>query len=108
MKYVLTFALTSAMLFASGARRTFTGVITDSMCGTNHASMNITPNAKCVKDCVRLHEGARYVLFDGKNTYKLSDQQTPQQFAAQRVVISGQLFEKTGIIKVDKIEAIGK
>jgi hypothetical protein len=108
MKCVLTFVVASAVLFASNATRTFTGVITDSMCGADHKTMKISPDPKCVKDCVRMHEGSRYVLFDGKNTYKLSDQQTPEQFAAQRVKITGQLFEKTGIIKVEKIEAAGK
>lgn len=42
----------------------------------------------------------------GKNTYKLSDQQTPEKFAAQKVTVTGTLYPKTGVIKVDKMEAI--
>jgi hypothetical protein len=37
--------------------------------------------------------------------YVLNDQQTPEKFAAQKVSVTGTLFEKTKILKVDKIEA---
>lgn len=50
----------------------------------------------------------KYALYDGKNVYVLSDQQTPESFAGQRVTVTGALFEKTKIIQVDKIEAAGK
>jgi hypothetical protein len=36
-----------------------------------------------------------YVLFDGKNAYTLSDQQTPEKFAAQKVSVVGTLDAKT-------------
>lgn len=98
----LGFALAAAAtLFAGGASLSFTGVITDSMCGVNHAMMHVTPDAKCVRDCVKAH--AKYVLFDGKTAYQLSDQQTPQKFAAQRVRVTGVL--KAGMITVTGIEA---
>ena len=35
----------------------------------------------------------------------LSDQQTAGKFAAKQVKVTGALYEKTGILKVDKIEA---
>jgi hypothetical protein len=38
--------------------------------------------------------------------YVLSDQQTPEKFAAQRVKVTGLLFEKTKILRADKIEAV--
>ncbi len=96
----------SAALFASAEPTTFTGVITDSMCANNHAHMNISPDEKCVRDCVKSGNGKyKYVLHDGKKMYVLSDQQTPEKFAAKKVKVTGTLFEKTGIIKVDKIEA---
>ena len=37
--------------------------------------------------------------------YVLSDQQTPEKFAAKKVKVTGTLYEKTGVLKVDKIEA---
>jgi hypothetical protein len=66
--------------------------------------MGITPESKCVRDCVRLHPGVKYALYDGKNVYVLSDQETPEAFAAQKVRITGKLYEKTKILRVDKIE----
>jgi hypothetical protein len=47
----------------------------------------------------------KYALLVGKDVYVLSDQQTPEKFAAQKVTVTGTLFEKTKILKVDKIEA---
>lgn len=88
-------------LFASAG--TFTGVITESMCVDDHKAMKMGPDPDCIKACAK--QGTKYVLFDGKKTYKLSDQQTPAQFAAQKVKITGTLYEKTGIIQVNKIEA---
>lgn len=96
--FLFTVALASA--------ETFTGVITDSMCGSNHTHMGISPDEKCVRECVKADKSVKYVLFDGKKMYKLSDQQTPEQFAAKKVRVTGSLFEKTGIIRVDKIEAV--
>jgi hypothetical protein len=94
------------MSLAGGPPQTFTGTITDSMCVANHAMMHVTPEANCARECVRAGSSVKYVLFDGKNTYKLSDQQTPAKFAAQKVRVTGVLFTKTGIIQVEKIERV--
>jgi hypothetical protein len=95
---------TAAMSLAGDSPQTFTGMITDSMCVANHAMMHVALDAKCVRECVKPGTAVRYVLYDGKNAYKLSDQQTPAQFAAQKVRVTGTLFTKTGIIQVEKIE----
>lgn len=92
-------------LVAGAATQTFTGVITDSMCGKDHAMMKVAPNAKCVQECVK--SGSKYALFDGKNVYVLSDQKTPEQFAGKKVKVVGTLNEKTKILKVDSISADG-
>jgi hypothetical protein len=106
MKTTALFLLSVAALAGANGTRTFTGVITDSMCGADHKHMNAGPDPDCVKACVKSSNGRhKYVLFDGKNTYKLSDQATPEKFAAKRVKVTGELYEKTGIIKVEKIEA---
>lgn len=93
-------------LFLTGyaAAATFTGVITDTMCGLDHAHMGATDNARCVRDCVKSGSKYKYALHDGKRMYVLSDQQTPEKYAAQKVRVTGVLNEKTGIIKVEKIE----
>ena len=90
-------------LVAGAATQTFTGVITDSMCGKDHAMMKVTPDPKCVVECVK--HNSKYALADGKNVYVLSDQKTPEQFAGQKVTVTGTLYEKTRILKVDSISA---
>lgn len=96
----LAVAVLAANLFAGVG--TFTGVITDSMCVKDHKAMKMGADPDCVKACAK--HGVKYVLFDGKNTYKLSDQQTPAQFAAKKVKVTGKLYYETGVIEVDKIE----
>lgn len=93
-------------LFAADAPKSYTGIITDTMCGADHAHMGITPDAKCVRDCVRMPGGRwKYALLVGKEIYTLSDQQTPDRFAARKVKVTGVLYPKTGILKVTKMEA---
>ena len=82
----------------------FTGVITDTMCGKTHGMTAGLPDDKCVAACVK-GSSSQFALFDGKRVWKLSDQKRPAKFAAQRVKISGTSNEKTGIIKVDSMEA---
>jgi hypothetical protein len=104
LSIVLLFA--AAMSLAGGKPQTFTGTITDSMCVADHAMMHVAPDAECVRECVKAGSPVKYVLYDGKNAYKLSDQQTPGQFAAKKVRVTGKLFENTGIIAVEKIEPL--
>ena len=108
MKYFHAFFLLAAALAAATLQQaqTFTGVITDTMCVKDHAMMKISPTDKCVRDCVKLGKQYKYALYDGKNVYVLSDQQTPEKFAAQKVKVMGTLYEKTKIIKVDSIEPL--
>jgi hypothetical protein len=104
-KLIGTMVLAAGLLAAAGKPQAYTGVITDTMCGAKH-SMGITPEAKCVRECVKMDPAKwKYALLVGKDLYVLSDQQTPEKFAAQKVTVTGTLFEKTRIIKVDKIEA---
>ena len=107
MRILFTGVLSAALLAAAGnPTQTFTGVITDTMCGADHKPMKVSPESKCVKDCVRMDKKVKYALFDGKNVYTLSDQQTPEMYAAQKVKVTGVLYEKTKILKADKIEPV--
>ncbi len=99
MKKIGLSLLFAATLFAGGTPQKFTGIVTDSMCGANHAMMHVTPDAKCVQDCVKAR--AKYVLFDGKIAYPLSNQQQPAKFAAQRVTILGTMQD--GVIEITSI-----
>jgi hypothetical protein len=96
-----------AAVCAAQGTRTFTGVITDSVCSTaGHASMRMGPtDAECVTACISEHD-AMYVLYDGKNIYELSDQKTPAKFAAQKVRITGTLDAKGKTIRVGSITAV--
>jgi hypothetical protein len=101
--FVLVFAFSAALATAE----TFTGVVTDSMCVASHKAMKMGPDPECARRCVKTDQSVKYVLFDGKRTYILSDQETPAAFAGQRVSISGSLY-KSGVIRVEQIVAAKK
>ncbi len=99
----LTSLFIAGALVAGAATQTFTGVVTETMCGKDHAMMKVAPDAKCVVECVKA--GSKYALYDGKTVYVLSDQKTPERFAGQKVKITGTLNANTKIIKVESIAA---
>lgn len=94
----------SGAVFAEGSK-TYTGVITDTMCTADHKPMTVSPDAKCVKDCVRDGATFQYALLDGTKVYKLSDQETPARFAGQKVKVTSVLYAKTSILKVERFDA---
>ena len=106
MKHLLSSLLAVAALSAAPGKQTFTGIITDDMCGkAGHSQMRMGPtDAECTIACIGAH-GATYVLYDGKEVYTLSDQRTAEQFAAQRVRVTGTLDAKTRTIQVESIRA---
>ena len=104
MKKVMLSLFAAAVTLAAAETKTFTGVITDTMCGKDHAHMKIQPIEECVKQCVKAGKDKYALLTPDGKLYKLSDQKTPETFAAKKVKVTGTLFEKTGIIKVEKIE----
>jgi len=81
--------------FAFGANQTWTGTISDSVCGASHAKMiaehpgaNMT-DAQCVAACVKA--GAKYVfVMDGK-VYNIANQEYPglAKDAARTVRLTG-------------------
>jgi hypothetical protein len=104
---IFTIVLAAAVgLAARPPKQTFTGVITDDNCyNGDHSRMRMGPtDAECTKACIDAH-GALYVLYDGKNAYTLSDQKTPEKFAAQKVKVVGTLDAKTKTIQVESITA---
>ena len=106
MKHLIFNLLVAAALAASPAKQTFTGIITDDNCPkADHSIMRMGPtDAECTVACVQAH-GALYVLYDGKQVYTLSDQQTPEKFAGKKVTVRGTLDAKTKTIRVDSITA---
>lgn len=105
---IATIFVAAALLTAAAPApqsKTYTGVITDTMCNRDHKAMKVSPVSKCVKDCVGDGKTYKYALLSGGNLYTLSDQETPAKFAAQSVTVKGVLYEKTKILKVESIEA---
>ena len=102
---VLTLIAMNAVLSFAEGSKAYVGVITDTMCTTDHKPMKVTPDAKCVKDCVRDGKTFHYALLDGTKVYKLSDQETPARFAGRKVKVTGVLYTKTNILKVERIDA---
>lgn len=104
----LTILLVAAtVVLAAEPKQIFTGTITESMCKMNHKMMRISPDAKCVRDCVKGSSGkTKYVLVSQDREYLLSDQDTPAQFAAKKVRVIGAFYPKTGVIAVERIEAV--
>lgn len=106
MKSLILGLILIAALPTAQSRQKFTGAITDDMCPAgDHSRMRMGSNdAECTVACVDAH-GALYVLYDGKDTYILSDQKMPEKFAGQKVTVTGTLDAKTRTIQVSSISA---
>jgi hypothetical protein len=72
---VLSTGLAVVPSMAAGSTQTFTGKVSDAMCGPKHTEGGIAP-ADCVRACVQ--KGAKYALVVGDKVYTLdtSDQAT--------------------------------
>jgi hypothetical protein len=105
MKPFILSLLIAATLAGAGKQK-FIGTITDSMCAMgDHSGMQMGPtDGECTIACVSIHDAA-YVLYDGKETFTLSDQRTPEKFAGKKVTVTGTLDAKTRTIQVDSITA---
>lgn len=100
---IASLILAGTLFQAAAGTQTFTGVITDSMCAKDHSAMKVTPDSKCVKECVKM--GSKYALYDGKAVYLLSDQETPAKLAAQKVTVTGVLDAKNKVLNVKSIQS---
>ena len=90
MKTQITIAFAAAAMAFTASAATYTGVITDSMCDNgDHKDMKMGSDPKCVVECIKGMNG-KYVLYDSKakKAYVLSDQKTPEKFAAKKVTIA--------------------
>ena len=103
-KRVFNLVLLFALMVPAQGRQRLTGIITDSMCSNgDHSTMKMGSNdAECTNACIDEH-GASYVLYDGKDAYFLSDQETPRKFAGKKVVVTGTLDAAKKTIRVETI-----
>ncbi len=85
---------------APKASQTFTGKISDSMCGLKH--MMPGGDKTCTQSCIK--EGSKYVLADEAHNkvYQLSDQKAAAQYPGEAVKVTGSL--KGDTIQVSSIE----
>jgi hypothetical protein len=99
--YLLAGLLLAASLSFAGTvkagTKTFVGYISDSMCGLKHM-MPGKSDKDCTLECVRA--GSKYVLADvaSAEVYQLSDQKRPEEFAGQKVKVTGALKGDTIIV----------
>ena len=76
----------AASLFAQ-ATQTITGTVTDSMCGAQHMTKDVTP-AQCTRTCVK--QGSDYALASGGKVYTLNgDKSQFDKLAGQTVKVKG-------------------
>jgi hypothetical protein len=107
MRSLYLFLSLAVVLINAAAAETFTGVITDTMCGAKpHTMMKGHTDPECVKMCVK--GSYVYALSDGTNVIKLSDQKVAAQYVAQKVNVTGTYDEKTKTIKVVSIEPLDR
>jgi hypothetical protein len=102
----LAILLLAAAALAGEPQQVFTGVITESMCKVGHKMMNIAPDDKSIRNCVKPSSGhTKYVLLVKGEEYLLRDQETPARLAAKKVKVTGVVYPKTCGIAVERIEA---
>jgi len=96
LSLVSTLALGAVGLF--GADKSWTGTISDSMCGVSHGS---TPAKACTTGCVK--KGAKYVIVVGDKVYSIANQDNPglAKYAGDSVNVTGTMDGTT--ITVAKI-----
>ena len=105
MKYfgIVIFAIALAAIPVSAADHTWTGKISDSMCGATHQKMSTEHgNAKmsdrdCTMACIK--EGGKYVFVSSGKVYTLDN----QDFAALSVH-AGHMVKLSGVMTGDSIK----
>ncbi|PYV17103.1 MAG: hypothetical protein DMG21_09415 [Acidobacteria bacterium] len=95
---VLAFSATMALVAAES--QSWTGVVSDSMCGAKHSAAS-DDAAACVAKCVS--GGAKYALVVGDKVYQLSPQDKFKDFAGKSVKVTGAIDGET--ITAETVEA---
>ena len=95
---VLSMGLAVVPKVAAGGTQTFTGKVSDGMCGAKHSEGNIAP-ADCVRACVQ--KGANYALVVGEKVYTLDTKD--QAVSAELNKLAWQQAKVTGTANGDTI-----
>ena len=87
----------------------FTGIVSDSECGLDHARMkaqhHLPNDLVCTRECCEKYR-QEYVLADhaGGDVYQLDDQKAARRFANRIVRVLGTLDAESGTLHVLRIE----
>jgi len=82
-------------------QQTFTGTLTDSMCGVSHMAKDKTP-AECTRMCVK--DGMKYGLAADKKVYTLEGHEPElAKLAGQKVTVKGTV--KSDTLSVQEVAA---
>jgi hypothetical protein len=86
--------LTALQAFAAGKPQTFTGKVSDAMCGAHHMMAGAS-DADCTRACVK--QGSKYALVVGDTVYTLEggDAAMLDKLAGQNATITGTLKDRT-------------
>ena len=89
--------LAALLAFAADKPQTFTGKISDAMCGAQHMMAGAS-DADCTRACVK--QGSKYALVVGDNVYTLQggDAAMLDKLAGQSATVSGTLKGKTIVV----------
>jgi hypothetical protein len=94
---VICMGLSAVPAFAGGSAKTFTGKVSDTMCGAKHKEG--MPPADCVRACVK--HGAKYALVVGDKVYTLET--SNQTELAELEKLAWESATVTGTAKGDTI-----
>jgi hypothetical protein len=106
----------AALAGAGSAPRVFSGEISDSQCAMNVYSLGRsheemikkstlgTDAASCARACIR--RGGEWVLRSGGDVYRLRNQAGVDEYAGQKVKVSGTLDPTTHTIDNERIEFV--
>ena len=99
VKFIAVMSLAfAAAIPALAQQQTFTGTVTDSMCGTSHMAKDKTP-VECTRMCVK--DGMNYALAVDKKICTLEDHDAQlSKLAGQRVTVKGTLKGDTVTIEL--------
>lgn len=98
MTLVLTLAFAAVFVFAAPKAQTFTGEVSDTMCGAKHAMPGNA--AACTRACVK--KGSDYALVSGDKVYTLET--TDEAVKSELDTLAGQKAKVTGNAEGDKIQ----
>jgi hypothetical protein len=97
-----------ASLLSFGAQQTWTGEISDSMCGANHQAMaksgQKVNRRDCALECVKA--GNKYVFVSKGQMFDISNQNLPDlgKHAGHKVLLTGDLGSDNKTITVAKVQ----